>query len=70
MTIGEKTATQRFLLDDLVLQLKGLVLVRDLRRLADAGVEELEMYDDEIRRVRDLLARLAKTGPEKQIPAV
>ncbi len=66
MTIGERTAPQGFHeLDDLVLQLKGLVLVRDLRRQRDADAEELEMYDHEIRRVRDLLAHLVRTGRRK-----
>jgi hypothetical protein len=57
------TATARFHdLDDLVLNLKGLVLVRDLRRQADADGEELAMYDDAIARVRDRLAELVKNG--------
>lgn len=43
-------------LDELVLRLKGLVLVRDIRRRGDADVEELTMYGDEIRRVREQLA--------------
>jgi hypothetical protein len=69
MTIAERTAPQGFHdLDDLVLQLKGLVLVRDLRRQRDADVGELEMYDHEIRRVRDLLAHFVRTG-HKQPPA-
>jgi hypothetical protein len=68
MTIEERIAPFRDL-DDLVLQLKGLVLVRDLRGQRDADVGELEMYDDEIRRVRDLLAHLVRTG-RKQQPAV
>lgn len=57
--IGERSAPQGFDdLNDLVLQLKGVVLPRDLRSQRDADVEELEMYDQEIRRVRDLLADL------------
>jgi hypothetical protein len=47
-------------LDDLVLQLKGLVLVRELRR-REAGEDELAMYDEEIRRTRERLAVLVKT---------
>jgi hypothetical protein len=43
-------------LDDLVLNLKGLVLVRDVRRQAGADREELAMFNDEIRRVREQLA--------------
>lgn len=44
-------------LDELILHLKGLVLVRDVRRHAGADGEELAMYSDEIRRVREQLAR-------------
>ena len=47
-------------LDDLVLRLKGLVLVRDIRRRDDADVEELAMYNDEIRRLREQLATFVK----------
>lgn len=43
-------------LDELVLHLKGLVLVRDVRRHAGADGEELAMYSEEIRRVRRQLA--------------
>jgi hypothetical protein len=43
-------------LDDLVLHLKGLVLVRDLRRTVGADEEELRMYSVEIERVREELA--------------
>jgi hypothetical protein len=49
-------------LDDLVLHLKGLVLVRDLRASAHAGRDELELYDAEIAAVRDQLAALVRTG--------
>jgi hypothetical protein len=44
-------------LDDLVLHLKGLVLVRGVRELGGADADELEMYGDEIDRVREQLAR-------------
>jgi hypothetical protein len=44
-------------LDDLVLHLKGLVLVRGVRELGGADAEELEMYGDEIDRVREQLAQ-------------
>jgi hypothetical protein len=58
-----RTTPPRFReLDALVLHLKGLVLVRDLRRRDDADVRELAMYNDEIRRVREQLARLVKDG--------
>jgi hypothetical protein len=49
-------------LDDLVLRLKGLVLVRELRESGRAEGDELEMYDVEIRRVRDQLADLVRSG--------
>jgi hypothetical protein len=43
-------------LDDLVLHLKGLVLVRGVRAEGGADEEELAMYGAEIDRVRDRLA--------------
>jgi hypothetical protein len=43
-------------LDDLVLHLKGLVLVQELRRNRGAGDDELQMYGVEIERVREELA--------------
>lgn len=49
-------------LDDLVLDLKGLVLVRDIRRRASAAEEELALYAGEIERVRNRLADLMKKG--------
>jgi hypothetical protein len=49
-------------LDDLVLQLKGLVLVRRLRERRGADDGELQMYGVEIDRVRSRLARLARSG--------
>jgi hypothetical protein len=48
-------------LDDLVLQLKGLVLVRDLRRQRGAEDDELLLYGNEIERVRNRLASLVQT---------
>jgi hypothetical protein len=47
-------------LDDIVLRLKGLVLVRDIRRRDGADLEELAMYGDEIRRLREQLATFVK----------
>lgn len=47
-------------LDELLLQLKGLVLVRDIRRRGGADREELVMYGDEIRRLRERLATFVK----------
>jgi hypothetical protein len=49
-------------LNDLVLQLKGLVLVRDLQEERGADLSELGMYDAEIERVRDRLASFVKEG--------
>jgi hypothetical protein len=49
-------------LDDLVLHLKGLVLVRSLRERRGADEGELLMYGAEIDRVRSRLARLARSG--------
>ena len=54
-------------LDDIVLQLKGLVLVRRLRERAGAETGELDMYDAEIERARDRLADLVKYGEAHQI---
>jgi hypothetical protein len=45
-------------LDDLVLHLKGLVLVRQLRERSGAEATELAVYGAEIERVRDDLRRL------------
>jgi hypothetical protein len=47
-------------LDDLVLHLKGLVLVRRLREQRGADADELYMYGTEIERVRDQLASLVR----------
>jgi hypothetical protein len=49
-------------LDDLVLHLKGLVLVRDLRAGGGADRDELGMFGTEIDRARDRLARLVRDG--------
>ena len=49
-------------LDDLVLHLKGLVLVRGLRERRGADESELQMYGAEIARVRSQLARMARSG--------
>jgi hypothetical protein len=43
-------------LDELVLHLKGLVLVRKLRERSGAEPSELAMYGAEIERVRERLA--------------
>jgi hypothetical protein len=49
-------------LNDLVLQLKGLVLVRELQERRGADSNELVMYDAEIERVRDRLATVVREG--------
>jgi hypothetical protein len=51
-------------LDDLVLHLKGLVLVRRLREQHGADADELYMYGAEIERVRDQLASLVRRRKE------
>ena len=56
-------------LDDLVVQLKGLVLVRKVREQRGADTEELTMYGAEIDRVRDRLAELMQTGRTDQAAA-
>ena len=45
-------------LDDLVLKLKGLVLVRSLREHDGADADELALYRAEIARIRERLATL------------
>ena len=47
-------------LDDLVLHLKGLVLVRGVREERGADADELDMYGAEIDRVRARLAALVQ----------
>ena len=56
-------------LDDLVLDLKGLVLVRKIRQKQGADAGELAMYGDEIDRVRELLAGAAAPGGARQVAA-
>jgi hypothetical protein len=46
--------------DDLVLRLKGLVLVRDLLGTRGASQSELDEHTAEINRVRDQLARVMR----------
>ena len=50
----------RFEIEDLVLHLKGLVLVRGLLELRGASAVELQEHSDEIGRLRDRLARLVQ----------
>jgi hypothetical protein len=56
-------------LDDLVLHLKGLVLVRKVRERNGADEDELEMYGAEIERVRERLADLVRYGDAQQAAA-
>ncbi|HST24361.1 MAG TPA: hypothetical protein VLJ76_00065 [Gaiellaceae bacterium] len=57
VTLGKEHTMDRFNeLDNLVLHLKGLVLVRDLRSRNGAAADELEMFGAEIDRTRDRLA--------------
>ena len=49
-------------LDDLILHLKGLVLVRKLRERDGAEANELAMYGAEIERVREQLAEAASAA--------
>ena len=54
------TLVQQRRLDDLVLQLKGLVHVRALLETHGASAAELTAHSDEITRVRAELARFTK----------
>jgi hypothetical protein len=49
-------------LDDLVLHLKGLVLVHALRERRGASEGELDVYRTEIDRVRDRLAAMVRAN--------
>ena len=51
-------------LDDLVLHLKGIVLVRGVREERGADADELAMYGAEIDRVRDRLAALVRESEQ------
>jgi len=51
-------------LDDLVLHLKGLVLVRGVREQRGADDDELAMYGAEIDRVRDRLAAVVRASEQ------
>jgi len=56
-------------LDDLVLDLKGLVLARSHRRRAGAGDAEIRMFTEEIERVKEVLAEFVRTGEETRAAA-
>lgn len=49
-------------IDDLVLHLNGLVLVRQLRESRGAEEGELQMYGAEIERVREQLAHALRSA--------
>src|SRR5262245_9077770 len=49
-------------LDDLVLHLRGLLAVRELRQDRGASEDELRVYGDEIARVRDQLAEVVRAA--------
>ena len=54
--------TRRRELDELVLRLKGLVLVRALLEERGASQEEVAAHSEEIARVRSQLARSARAA--------
>jgi hypothetical protein len=57
------TAARDFrVLDDLVLHLKGLVLVRDLLQVRGATDVEIDAHSAEIERVRTRLAEFVQAG--------
>ena len=56
-------------LDDLVLRLKGLALVRAYRQGQGADPGELDMFSSEIDRVRERLVQAAPHGSGNQIAA-
>jgi hypothetical protein len=56
-------------LDDLVLDLKGLVLVRQLRERNGAAPDELGMFSAQIESVRHRLASLVEPSPQAERPA-
>jgi hypothetical protein len=57
-------------IDDLVLQLKGLVLVRELLESRGAGAQEIDAHSAEIERVRERLAStVSHTGDALSVAA-
>jgi hypothetical protein len=56
-------------LDNLVLDLKGLVLVRKLREQSGAAPDELGMFTAHIENVRHRLASLVEPGSQAERPA-
>jgi len=55
-------------LDDLVLRLKGLVLVRNLLHTRGADPAELGMFNTEIDRARDRLAEFVRRDGRPNTP--
>lgn len=72
MQMPEQRAERAFPLgpevDDLLLRLRGLVLVRDLLAERGASAEELDAHAHEAERVRMRLAELI-AGPDLQLAA-
>jgi hypothetical protein len=57
-------------IDDLVLHLKGLVLVRELLEARGAGADEIDAHSAEIERARERLARAVReTGDAYSVAA-
>jgi hypothetical protein len=57
------------LVEDLLLHLKGLVLVRELLARRGASQAELDEHSAEIERVRDRLARAVRSAPPEEARA-
>ncbi len=53
-------------LDNLILDLKGLVLVRQLREQSGAAPDELGMFETQIESVRHRLASLVEGGSHSE----
>jgi hypothetical protein len=52
-------------IDDLVLHLKGLVLVRELLETRGAGADQIDVHSAEIERVRARLAEVVSQTAEQ-----
>ena len=55
--------------DDLLLHLRGLVLVREILRQRGAGADEIDEHSAEIDRLRDRLAEVMRVGSAKEAAA-
>jgi hypothetical protein len=62
MQLGTPMRSRFHDIDDLVLRLKGLALVRELRERGGAEPRELEMFDSEIDHVREKLVELVENS--------